>query len=66
MERLFVTREPARTIAGRGFEAKPYAHVGGASGNPVLPAANRVLSAMSAVTMPGAFSFRVIAHKTTR
>jgi SAM-dependent methyltransferase len=66
MERLFVPRQLARRIAGRGFEAKSYAYFGGANGNPALRAANRVLSAMSAVTMPGAFSFRVIANKTTR
>ena len=66
MERLFVPRELAHTVASRGFEAKAYAYFGGASGNPALRAANRVLSAMSVVTMPGAFSFRVIANKTTR
>jgi len=66
MERLFVPRELARRIASRGFEATSHAYFGGASGNPALRAANRVLSAMSAVTMPAAFSFRVIAFKTTR
>jgi hypothetical protein len=66
MERLFKPHQLARTIASRGFTAKAYGYWGGANGNPAVRAGNSVLSAMSAVTMPAAFSFRVLATKTTR
>jgi SAM-dependent methyltransferase len=63
MERLFNPFALAREIRSSGFEARAQGYWGGASGRPILRAANRVLAAMSRVTMPTAPSFRVVAVK---
>jgi ubiquinone/menaquinone biosynthesis C-methylase UbiE len=63
MERLFSPSGLADTLRHAGFTAKAYGYWGGANGKPAVRAVNRVLTALSAVTMPSAPSFRVIARK---
>ena len=63
MERLFSPPGMVHRLERRGFSAKAYGYWGGANGSPVLRAANRVLTALSPLTMPTAPSFRVVARK---
>jgi ubiquinone/menaquinone biosynthesis C-methylase UbiE len=64
MERLFNPFALAREIRSYGFfEARVQGYWGGASGQPILRAANRALAAMSPVTMLTARSFRIVAVK---
>jgi SAM-dependent methyltransferase len=63
MERLFNPFTLVTEIHSHGFEARVQGYWGGASGRPIVRAANRVLTAMSRVTMPIAPSFRIVAVK---
>jgi ubiquinone/menaquinone biosynthesis C-methylase UbiE len=63
MERIFNPFALTREIQSYGFEARAQGYWGGASGRPMLRAANRVLAALSPVTMPTAPSFRILAVK---
>jgi SAM-dependent methyltransferase len=63
MERLFNPFSLAREIRSHGFTARLQGYWGGASGRPIVRAANRVLAAMSPVAMPTAPSFRIVAVK---
>ena len=63
MERLFNPFSLAREIRSHGFETRLYGYWGGASGRPIVRGANRVLAAMSRITMPTARSFRIVATK---
>ncbi len=64
MERLFSPHELARRMSRSGFRARAYGYWGGAGGAPWIRAANRVLSALSLLTMPVAPSFRIVAQKS--
>jgi hypothetical protein len=63
MEELFEPRALAQLLRDRGFRARAYGYWGGASGASPIRAANRLLTALSPLTMPTAPSFRVIASK---
>jgi SAM-dependent methyltransferase len=63
MERLFSPHGLARTLGRRGFKAKAYGYWGGANGSQPIRAGNRVLAALSPLTMPTAPSFRVVGRK---
>jgi SAM-dependent methyltransferase len=63
MERLFNPFSLAREIRSHGFETRLRGYWGGAGGRPTVRAANRLLAAMSPVTMPTAPSFRIVAIK---
>lgn len=63
MERLFEPRVLAREIESHGFRARAYGYWGGASGKPHLRFANRVLTALSPLTLPTAPSFRIVARR---
>jgi SAM-dependent methyltransferase len=62
-ERLFSPHALARELSRAGFDARAYGYWGGAGGAPWVRVANRALSALSAVTMPTAPSFRIVARK---
>jgi 2-polyprenyl-3-methyl-5-hydroxy-6-metoxy-1,4-benzoquinol methylase len=61
MERLFNPFQLAQQIESYGFRARAYAYFGGAKGNPLVRLANRVLMAMTPLTIRWANSFRVVA-----
>jgi ubiquinone/menaquinone biosynthesis C-methylase UbiE len=61
MERLFNPFSLAREIRSHGFEVRLQGYWGGASGRPIVRAANRVLAAISPLAMPTAPSFRIVA-----
>jgi ubiquinone/menaquinone biosynthesis C-methylase UbiE len=63
MERLFNPYTLARELRSQGFRAKVRGYWGGASGSPILRAANRTLAAFSPLTMVSARSFRIVAVK---
>jgi SAM-dependent methyltransferase len=63
MERLFKPRAFARGLERYGFRAKALGYWGGASGRWYLRVANRVLSALSPITMPTAPGFRIVARR---
>lgn len=64
IERLFDPFELARYMQPFGFRARAFAYFGGASGNPILRAANQILQTLSPITMWLAPSFRIVAVKT--
>jgi SAM-dependent methyltransferase len=63
MERLFSPPRLARTLREHGFKARAYGYWGGANGSSSIRTANRVLAALSPITMPTAPSFRVVGQK---
>jgi ubiquinone/menaquinone biosynthesis C-methylase UbiE len=63
MERLFNPFALTREIRSHGFEARTQGYWGGASGRAFLRVANRILAAMSPITMPTARAFRIVAVK---
>jgi len=63
MERLFKPFTLARELERCGFQAKAYGYWGGASGRWYLRAANRLLSALSPITLPTAPAFRIVARR---
>jgi SAM-dependent methyltransferase len=63
MERLFSPWRLARTLGRRGFQTRAYGYWGGAGGSQSIRAVNRLLTALSAITMPTAPSFRVVGRK---
>lgn len=65
IERLFDPFELARYLQQFGFRARAVAYLGGASGNPLLRAANFIFQALSPITMRLAPSFRIVAVKET-
>jgi SAM-dependent methyltransferase len=62
-ERMFDPFELRRQVERHGFSAKAIGYWGGGSGNPALRAANRVLAALSRVTIPTSRGFRIIATR---
>jgi SAM-dependent methyltransferase len=62
-ERMFDPFELRRQVERHGFSAKATGYWGGGSGNPALRAANRVLAALSRVTIPTSRGFRIIATR---
>jgi 2-polyprenyl-3-methyl-5-hydroxy-6-metoxy-1,4-benzoquinol methylase len=65
IERLFDPYELASDIEERGFRARAHGYWGGASGRASLRVANRVLDALSRVTIHTARGFRLVAVKRT-
>lgn len=63
MERLFSPRTLVQRLAQRGFRAKANGYWGGANGRSTVRTANRLLTALSPLTMRTAPSFRVLARK---
>lgn len=63
LERLFTPRTLAHELKRYGFRVKAYGYWGGASGRWYLRAANRLLSALSPITLPTAPSFRIVARR---
>jgi SAM-dependent methyltransferase len=63
MERLFSPHGLAQKLGHRGFRAKAYGYWGGANGSQPVRAANRILAALSPITIPTAPSFRVVGRK---
>ncbi|MCS6924118.1 MAG: class I SAM-dependent methyltransferase [Fimbriimonadales bacterium] len=63
IERLFHPMELARHLSQYGFRARAYAYFGGAGGNPLIRAANRVLQWFTPISLRWAPSFRVVAYK---
>lgn len=63
MERLFNPFRLGREIRSHGFDVKVRGYWGGASGRRILRVANRVLAALSPLTMVTARSFRILAVK---
>lgn len=63
MERLFHPYRFARQIDGYGFRARAYGYWGGAGGSSYVRAANRMLKALSRLTMPSALAFRIVAQR---
>lgn len=63
MERLFNPFTLGREIRSHSFDTRIQGYWAGASGRPILRAANRVLAAMSRLTMVTAPSFRIVAVK---
>jgi hypothetical protein len=53
----------ARELRSRGFDVTVRGYWGGASGRPILRTANRLLAALSPLTMFTARSFRIVAVK---
>jgi SAM-dependent methyltransferase len=62
-ERMFDPFELRRQVERHGFSAKATGYWGGGSGKPALRAANRVLAALSRVTIPTSRGFRIIATR---
>jgi len=63
IERLFHPMELARDLERFGFRARAYSYFGGAGGNPVVRAANRVLQLLTPISLRWAPSFRIVAYK---
>jgi SAM-dependent methyltransferase len=63
MERLLNPFGLARELRSQGFDVTVRGYWGGASGRPIVRTANRVLAALSPLTMFTARSFRVVAVK---
>jgi SAM-dependent methyltransferase len=63
MERLLNPFTLARELRSLGFSVKVHGYWGGASGRPILRAANRVLARLSPLTIVTARSFRIVAVK---
>jgi SAM-dependent methyltransferase len=63
MERLFSPHALAKQLDDSGFDARAYGYWGGAAGVGWVRRANRVLAALSRITMPTAPSFRIVARK---
>jgi SAM-dependent methyltransferase len=63
MERLFNPFALGKEIRSHGFETRIQGYWGGAGGRPIVRAANRVLAALSLLTMVTAPSFRIVAVK---
>jgi SAM-dependent methyltransferase len=65
IERLFDPFQLARQIESYGFRARAYAYFGGAKGNPLVRLANRVLMALTPLSIRWANSFRVVAVRVS-
>ncbi len=63
IEQLFDPRELAQRMDALGFDARPYAHFGGAGQHGLIGTANAVLRTFSAVTVLAAPTFKVVAVK---
>ena len=63
MERLFNPFSLAREIRSHGFSVRLKGYWGGASGRPIVRAANQMLAAITPIAMPTAPSFRIVATK---
>jgi len=64
IEHLFHPVRLANELARYGFRARAYAYFGGAGGNPVVRAANRVLQWLTPLSLRWAPSFRLVAYKS--
>jgi SAM-dependent methyltransferase len=62
-ERMFDPFELRRQVERHGFSARATGYWGGGSGKPALRAANRVLAALSRVTISTSRGFRIIATR---
>jgi 2-polyprenyl-3-methyl-5-hydroxy-6-metoxy-1,4-benzoquinol methylase len=62
-ERMFDPFDLRRRVQRHGFSAKAMGYWGGGSGNPALRAANRVLAALSRITIRTSRGFRIIAKR---
>ena len=63
IERLFDPNSLVRQMNQIGFNAKAYAHFGGAGQRGVIGTANAILRAFSPITMQAARAFKIVASK---